>query len=63
MCARDFDGDFAITMQDVNLVRNAFMATPGDPRWSQAFDVIPNGVVDVYDIVDVILAVGQTGCQ
>ena len=61
--ARDFDGDFAITMQDVNLVRNAFMATPGDPRWSQAFDVIPNGVVDVYDIVDVILAVGQTGCQ
>ncbi len=61
--ARDFDGDFIITMKDVGIVRDAFMATPADPRWNPSLDVIPSGIVDVYDIFDVILAVGQTGCQ
>jgi uncharacterized protein YkwD len=61
--ARDFDGDYHVTMDDVDLVRAAFMATPADPRWDPAFDVVPNGVVDVYDIMDVILAVGESGCQ
>jgi hypothetical protein len=50
-------------MVDVGIIKLAFMATPSDPRWAAEYDVVPNDVVDVYDIFDVLLAVGETGCQ
>jgi hypothetical protein len=60
---RDFDGDHAVTRADVDLIKDAFMATAADPRWDSDYDVVPNGIVDVHDIFDVLLAVGETGCQ
>jgi hypothetical protein len=59
---RDFDGDHRVTIEDVGIVKLAFMATPSDPRWDPAYDVVADGVVDVHDIFDVLLAVGESGC-
>jgi len=56
----DFNGDFEVNIKDVNVISAAFMATPADPRWDSAFDVLPNGVVDVNDIYHVVLAMGAS---
>jgi uncharacterized protein YkwD len=57
----DYNGDLTVDMQDVQIISSSFMATPGDPRWEEAYDVIPNGIVDIYDVFQVILADGN-GC-
>jgi uncharacterized protein YkwD len=60
--AMDFDQSKVVDMADVNIISAAFMATPGDPRWNESFDVMSDGVVDIHDIFQVVLSIGDR-CQ
>jgi hypothetical protein len=56
----DFNGDRAVTQADVDAISARFMQTPADRGWDAKFDVIPDQVVNVYDIFEVVLAVGES---
>ncbi len=56
----DFNGDRAVTQTDVDTITAHFMQTPADRGWDAKYDVIPDQVVNVYDIFEVVLAVGET---
>lgn len=55
----DLDFDGAISGRDVNLVAAKFMTRRGGPGWEQRFDLVPDGVINVYDVYDVASRLGD----
>jgi len=55
----DVNGDRQVTQADVDAVADHFMQTPADPGWEARYDVIADQVINVYDIFEVVLALGE----
>lgn len=58
MPPEDVNADKVVDQADVDAVSAHFMARPSTPGWDARFDVVPNGVVDLYDIFGVVKAMG-----
>ena len=56
----DLNGDSKVTNADVDAVSRRFMQTKTSPGWDERFDLVPDGVIDVKDIFEAMLAVGTT---
>jgi uncharacterized protein YkwD len=55
----DFDYDGAITKADINAVAARFMTTSTSPRWEARYDVVPDGVINVFDVYEIVARLGQ----
>ena len=50
----DINGDGKVTLEDISLIiYNFYGAIAGDSKWAaaQAFDVYPDGVIDIFDLM------------
>jgi len=56
----DLNFDGSVTRADVDVVAARFMMTESDPNWEARFDLVPDGVINVYDVFSVVLALGQS---
>jgi uncharacterized protein YkwD len=56
----DYNGDRSVTQADVDEIASHFMQTPGDRGWDARFDLIPDNVINVFDVYEVVLALGET---
>lgn len=63
--ADDITGDGKVNMDDVMVVLNAWGSYAGHPRWNATADIsgpnmVPDGVVDMQDVIMVLMEFGQT---
>jgi hypothetical protein len=56
----DFDGDRTVTDADVDFVAEHFMLTSEDAAWNPDVDLIADGIIDVFDIYEVVRNLGKT---
>jgi uncharacterized protein YkwD len=56
----DFDYDGFISKADVNIVARRFMMKTTHPDWKDKFDVVPDGVINVYDVFEMVARLGTT---
>lgn len=56
----DVNGDRIVNRLDVDAVSGAFLATPASPKWNARYDIVANGVIDLYDVFGVVKAMGTT---
>lgn len=56
----DVTGDKVVDRADVDAVSDHFLATPRSPDWDPRYDVVANGMIDLYDVFGVVRAMGQT---
>jgi uncharacterized protein YkwD len=56
----DFDYDGKVTREDVDVVAQKFMLQEGDPDWDARFDLVSDGVINVYDVYEVARGIGNT---
>ncbi len=55
----DFDEDRQVTSADVAIVAGHFMLSSEDATWNADYDLIEDGVINVFDIYEVVLHLGQ----
>lgn len=56
----DLNGDQRVNGLDVDLVKARFLQTAGHPEWDAAFDLHPDGVINLFDIFQVVTRVGAS---
>lgn len=56
----DVTGDRIVNRLDVDAVSDAFLATPSSVNWNARYDIVANGVIDLYDVFGVVAAMGRT---
>jgi len=56
----DFNGDRTVTDADVDLVAAQLMLSAEDPAWNAKYDVVKDRTINVYDVYEVSLKVGQS---
>ncbi len=56
--AYDFNEDCVVDEADLAEIEARFLAVPGDPRWDAKYDLIPDDEINIYDINEVVLAMG-----
>lgn len=56
----DLNGDQRVDRADVDLVKARFLQTAGHPDWSPDFDLRPDGVINLFDIFQVVTRVGAS---
>lgn len=52
----DFTGDCLVDEADLADIEARFLARPGDPRWDERYDLVPDEEINIYDINEVVLA-------
>ncbi len=57
----DFDGDCDVDAADLDDIKDRFMTSPGHPRWDPKYDVVPDGIVNIFDVFAVVLAMAEGG--
>lgn len=55
----DVNGDKRVDRADVDAVSEHFLATPRSADWDPRYDVVANGMIDLYDVFGVVAAMGQ----
>jgi len=56
----DFNGDHQVTQTDVDEVAAHFLQRAGDPGWNAKYDLVKDDVINVYDVFEVVLALGES---
>lgn len=56
----DLDFDGVVSSTDVNLVAARFMMNEASPDWEERFDLVPDGVINVYDAFGVVQNLGKS---
>jgi hypothetical protein len=56
----DFNGDRTVTMTDVEMAGRRVNLRDGDEDWDATYDVVSDGVVNVYDVYAVLMEVGES---
>jgi hypothetical protein len=49
-CKEDITGNGLVDIFDQFQMANAFGSTPGSPRWNPDADLMPDGVIDMFDV-------------
>ncbi|MCC7018999.1 MAG: hypothetical protein IT332_04560 [Ardenticatenales bacterium] len=58
--AEDVNADRIVNRLDVEAVSDRFLETPGAATWDPRYDVVPNGMVDLFDVFGVVKAMGAS---
>ncbi|MFN2252085.1 MAG: CAP domain-containing protein [Anaerolineae bacterium] len=58
--AGDLDYDGVVTRTDVDMIRNLFMVTEADDDWNPAYDMVEDGIINVYDIYEIANHLGDS---
>lgn len=56
----DMDFDGTVTRHDVEITAARFLTAEGDPDWDARFDLVPDGIINVFDVHRVVRALGQS---
>ncbi len=56
----DLNGDQRVNRLDVDLIKTRFLQTAGHPAWDSAFDLQPDGIINLFDIFQVVTRVGAS---
>ena len=56
----DFDGSGKVDLPDAVMLLHAYDSMIGDPDYDETFDVIPDGIINIYDAVMLVYHYGET---
>jgi uncharacterized protein YkwD len=56
----DVNDDRTVDYLDLELISAVWGVREGDPEWNARFDILPDGIIDIIDVISVIYKIGES---